>query len=366
MSAFIPTGRFLLDGRTFVPEEIRDYSSRMEHNESLPAWKRELFAFIHLFLDDAGEEIIQSTSGTTGDPGEVPLKRSSMIRSAETTLDFFHLRPGDRILLCLPVHYIAGKMMVVRALVGGLHLITTEPASRPLKEVSGSFRFAAMVPLQVYESLRNEDPLSDLDQLVIGGGELPSSVREKLEKAERPAVYESFAMTETCSHFALKRINGKRPDRHFRLLEGVRIWKDERGCLVVEVPGVTTGKIITSDLVEITGGGNGFQWLGRMDNVIKSGGVKIIPEVLEQRIGHLLNRTCLILPEKDPRLGQRIVLLVETRNQPASPETWEELLRQYLPEHELPRRIVTVREIPRNPSFKPDRKAAVSLLSSEY
>jgi O-succinylbenzoic acid--CoA ligase len=351
-----------MEGRSFTREELHAFSGRMAEDGSLPPWKRELFSFIHLFLQSGEEGILQPTSGTTGDPGEVLLERPSMIRSAEMTLEFFYLRPGDRVLLCLPVRYIAGKMMVVRALVGGLSLITAEPASRPLVRMADSFRFASMVPLQVHESLRSGDPISKLDQLIIGGGELHRSLQEELEKAERPKVYETFGMTETCSHFALKRINGGKPDRYFRTMKGVRIRKDGRGCLVVNVPGVTDGEITTRDLVEINPEGNGFRWLGRMDNVIKSGGVKIIPEVLEERIGKWLGRNCLVLPETHPGLGQRVVLMVETGGRSVPGDDWQELLRNKLTGPELPGRIVTVEKIPRNASFKPDRKAAVGLI----
>ncbi|MFO7933538.1 MAG: AMP-binding protein [Bacteroidales bacterium] len=356
---------FRMEGRSFTREELHAFSGRMAEDGSLPSWRRELFSFIHMFLQYGEEGILQPTSGTTGDPGKVLLKRSSMIRSAEMTLGFFQLRPGDRVLLCLPVRYIAGKMMVVRALAGGLSLVTVEPSSRPLEETSGPFRFAAMVPLQVHESLRNGDPLSELNQLIIGGGELRLSLREELKKAERPAVYETFGMTETCSHFALKRINGERPDQCFRTLEGVRIRKDGRGCLVVEVPGVTDGEIATRDLVEINPEGEGFRWLGRMDNMIKSGGVKIIPEVLEERIGKWLGRNCLVLPEEHRGLGQQLVLMVETGGRSVPGDDWLELLRSKLTGPELPKRVVTVERIPRNASFKPDRKAAIGLISRD-
>jgi O-succinylbenzoic acid--CoA ligase len=361
-----PTGPFLIDGTPFTVEELQEHAAGMAGDHALPGWERELFSFIRLFLDEGDEAIIQRTSGTTGDPGRVRLKRISMNRSAEMTLDFFRLVPGDRVLLCLPIDYIAGKMMVVRALVGRLDLVTTEPGSRPLKGIPGRFRFSAMVPLQVHESLLHGDPLQHLDQLLVGGGELHHSVLEAMKRTDRPEVYESFAMTETYSHFALRRINGITPDRDFRLLEGVRISRDERDCLEVEVPGVTEGKVVTRDLVEITPDGKGFRWLGRMDNVIKSGGVKLIPEVLEQRIGRWLNRPCLVLPEEDTRLGQRIVLLVETGEEAVPVQEWQDLLRRNLPGYEMPRRIVTVREIPRNPSFKPDRKAAIRLLRQGY
>lgn len=357
---------FLVEDRSYSREELVAYSAGMAADQSQPGWRRELFDFIRAFLIEPEGEILQKTSGTTGDPGLLHLKRSSMIRSAEMTLQFFHLRARERVLLCLPIRYIAGKMMVVRALVGGLNLVPVEPTSRPMKKASGIFRFAAMVPLQLHESVRNGDPLAEVEQLLIGGGEVHPSLRRELEILERPDIYESFAMTETYSHFALKRINGEKPDEDFRLLEGVRISRDERGCLVVDIQGVTDSAVVTGDLVEITGDGKGFRWHGRVDNVIKSGGMKIIPELLEQRIGQWLKMSCLILPEEDPRLGQRTVLMVESRDQPVRMEAWMEILRRNLPGHEFPGRIVTVREIPRNPSFKPDRKAAVALIGPDY
>ncbi len=335
-------------------------------DQAVPEWRRDLFAFIRMFLDEGGEAIIQRTSGTTGEPAKLSLKRSAMIRSAEMTLDFFRLQPGDPVLLCLPVRYIAGKMMVVRALSGGLRLVTAEPASRPLRGMSQSFRFGSMVPLQVHESVQGGDPLSLLDQLLIGGGEVHPALLRELEKLEKPAIYESFAMSETYSHFALRRVNGSNPDSHFRLMEGVRIRRDRRGCLVVQVPGVTDGEVVTGDLVEIGRDGKGFRWMGRIDHVFKSGGIKVVPEVLEQRIGEWLNRPCLVLPEEDPGLGQRIVLLVETGGHPAPAGQWEEMLRKKLPGHARPKRIVTVREFPRNPSFKPDRRAAAGLIGPGY
>jgi len=357
---------FLIDDSAFSLKALRSRAKALSVDHAVPEWRRDLFTFIRMFLDKGGEAIIQKTSGTTGEPAKVNLKRSAMIRSAEMTLDFFRLQPGDPVLLCLPVRYIAGKMMVVRALAGGLRLVTTEPASRPLKQVSRTFRFASMVPLQVHESVQHGDPLSLLDQLLVGGGGAYPALLRELEKLERPVIHESFAMSETYSHFALRRVNGTSPDSHFRLMEGVRIRRDQRGCLVVQVQGVTDGEVVTGDLVEIGRDGKGFRWMGRIDHVFKSGGIKVVPEVLEQRIGGWLKRPCLVLPEEDPGLGQRIVLLVETGGHPAPAGQWEELLRKKLPGHARPKRIVTVREFPRNSSFKPDRRAAAGLIGRGY
>jgi O-succinylbenzoic acid--CoA ligase len=291
-----------------------------------------------------------------------------MKASAVKTLDFFGLAEGARVLLGLSVDYIAGKMMVVRALGGGLDLVLTEPSSRPLQKSEGSFSFVPMVPMQVIESLRAGDDLSRTAILLIGGGELPVSLKSRLGDFSVPEVYESFGMSETYTHFALRKLNGPLPDAYFSLLEGALIHTDARGCLVVDLPGVTAGPVVTNDLVKLREapeekkGASGFRWLGRIDNVIKTGGIKIIPEILEERIAELLGTTVLLLPFPDEKLGQKMVLLAEWNGRADPTAGWKEILTGSLPSHEVPRDFIPVAGIPRNDNFKPDRKAARALL----
>jgi len=353
---------FQLDGRSFDRDQLLDYCHRESGDKTCPEWKKEVLAFISLFLDPSQGEIIQKTSGTTGDPGTHILQRQSLILSASRTLNFFKLVPGDRVLHCLPMRFVAGKLMVVRALVGGLKLILTEPSGRPVRNFKEPLAFAAMVPLQVHKSLVHGDDLSQIASLLIGGGKLPYTSIRQLALHDQNAVYESFGMTETYTHFALKRINGPKPDRGFKLLEGVRISRDQRKCLVVEVEGITSGPLSTNDLVEIDPSGTSFKWLGRYDYVINSGGIKIIPELLEQQIRIVIKHSCLILPEPDDRLGNRLVLLVETSEEDPPLDSWLEALRGILPSYELPKRVLTTAEIPRNPSMKMDRLAAKKML----
>ncbi len=340
----------------------------MVHECKNPDWFRKVFQFMEIFLNPASGPILQRSSGTSGDPKEFELSREAMEASARKTLSFFHLEQGDRVLLCLPVDYIAGKMMVVRALLGGLDLVLTEPSSRPLQSVGGSFSFVPMVPLQVAESLKSGNDLSRIATLLIGGGELPASLKTRVLDFSAPRVYESFGMTETYTHFALRQINGPKPDKSFRLLEGAAISADKRGCLVVDLQGVTKGAVVTNDLVEIGEGGDRFTWLGRFDNVINTGGIKVIPEILEERIGKILGTSVLLLPVEDEKLGQKMVLLVEWK-MPETPSSsnetidlWKSMLTRALSSHEVPKRFIPVSQIPRNASFKPDRKAARMLL----
>lgn len=353
---------FQLDGRSFKGDQLLEYCRHEAGEKTCPAWKKEVLDFISLFLDPSGGEIIQKTSGTTGDPGKHILQRQALILSAERTLNFFQLAPGDRVLLCLPVRYVAGKLMVVRALVGGLNLILSEPSGRPLTHLREPLAFAAMVPLQVHESLLHGENFSGISNLLVGGGKLSYSSVRQLALQDHCAVYESFGMTETYTHFALKRMNGPKPDRGFRLLDGVRISRDERKCLVVEVEGITDGPLSTNDLVDIDPSGSMFKWLGRYDYVINSGGIKIIPELLEQQIRIVIKHNCLILPEADDRLGYRLVLLVETPDEKPPLSDWLKALQSILPSYELPKRILTCKEIPRNHSLKMDRQAAQEFL----
>ncbi len=352
---------FRLDGTSYDREELINFCLH-ETDQSTPQWKREILDFIRLYLDSSMGEITQYTSGTTGDPGKHILLRESMRKSAGRTLRFFKLNPGDKALMCLPIRYIAGKMMVVRALEGGLDLVLTEPSGRPLRELNQAVSFAALVPLQVHESLKHGDNLTRISKLIVGGGEIGHASKKVLECLSQTAVFESFGMTETYTHFAIRRINGDNPELGFRLLEGVSVSLDHRNCLVVRVEGVTQGPITTNDLVEIDPTGRGFKWLGRYDHVINTGGIKLIPELLEEQIRRSLGKDCLLLSEPDERLGSRVILVVETAQTDPPIEEWLGTLKSFLSAYELPKRIVTLKEIPRNLSMKLDRMATQKIV----
>jgi len=355
---------FCLNGISHDRGSLRSLCLREMVQQDPGSWKWELFSFMNSWIDTEVVEFEQYTSGTTGPPRKYMLIRSAMMQSATNTLAHFSLGPGSRALLCLPVRYVAGKMMVVRAMIGGLDMVTAEPSSRPLRGVEGSFDFAAMVPLQVHESLHQGDDLTLIRDLLIGGGEIHPQLREQLKEMERPAFHESFAMTETYTHFALHRINGSGTGPYFRPMTGVQLNLDHRGCLVVEVPGVTDGPVITNDLVEMAPDGTGFRWLGRVDHLISTGGIKVIPEAVEEKIRPLIGAECLVLPERDVRLGMRLVLMVEWDSPDPPVEEWFRILRKKLPFQELPKRIIPVRSIPRNSSYKPDRLEAIRLVGN--
>jgi o-succinylbenzoate---CoA ligase len=353
-------GSYTIDNQTFSRRELLLYAEEVAESPEAEPWRADVFRFI-LDLFDEKQPLYQETSGTTGDPKKILLKRSAMLRSARNTLQYFDLKPGDRTLLCLPVQYIAGKMMVVRALAGGLHLLTTEPSGHPLTGLSSPIDFAAMVPLQLHETLKDDrsNALQQIRKLLIGGGEISPDLRSQLRIIKNVAIYETFGMSETYTHFAVKRLNGTLPGTTFNTLPGVKITTDERTCLVVEIPGVTDGPVITNDMVEITAEG-AFAWQGRIDHLIKSGGVKINPEILEKQIGELTGREVLVLGLPDKKLGQKLVLVVEEAVE-ISKTTLSTVLKNY----EIPKEIITIPRFPRNRSMKIDRIAVRKRLISE-
>lgn len=356
--------QYILDDRKFSGEELLQFSGEIAGSGHEEDWRVALFGFIRDFLDEK-KRILQSTSGTTGLPKTFELNRSAMIRSAEMTLDYFGLTPGNTALLCLPVDYIAGKMMVVRALVGKLNLLSVKPSGNPMKTFSRQADFAAMVPMQLFETVRNPDKLSLIRLLIVGGGEINQSLMKKVKGVTGTEIFETFAMAETYTHFACRRISGRDPQKYFQSLPGVQLDLDNRGCLVVDIPGITGGPIITNDLVMLQGS-RVFEWLGRLDNVINSGGIKINPEILEDKIRKILNinHDLVIIGLPDPKLGIKVVLVLESQvplaDLPA--DQWINILKEQLTSHEIPREMLTIPELPRNKAMKVLRNELVKKL----
>jgi len=252
-------------------------------------------------------EMDLKTSGSTGKPKSISVKKDWMQNSAELTRKTFGLKKGDSALLCMPMKYVAGKMMVVRALELGLDLKVVEPSSNPLKYMDEIIDFAAMVPFQL------ENSLNDLDQvktLIVGGGQVSQQLIEKLQKISTQ-IFETYGMTETLTHVAIKPLNGPNISDLFRALDGIRFEKDDRGCLAIHASALNPVPIVTNDLVELIDE-NSFRWLGRFDNVINSGGIKIIPEVVEAKLLSIIpNNRFFINGESDESLGEKVVLVVE-------------------------------------------------------
>ena len=283
-----------------------------------------------------------STSGTTGTPKLIRIEKQAMVSSAMATGDFFNLKPGDKALHCLPTKYIAGKMMLVRGFILGLDIDFVEPNSNPLVRKDTKYDFVAMVPLQVQNSL---SALQNVKKKIIGGAKINNVLKQELSnlKAE---VYETYGMTETITHIAAKQIG----EESFSLLPNVTIYQDDRNCLVINAPNISSECIVTNDLVTLKGE-NQFDFLGRMDNVINSGGIKLIPEKIEDKLSQKINSRFFVTGIEDTVLGEKLVLVIEGEKQ-----ILEDGIFDVLDKYEKPKEIFYVEKFTETENGKIKRK----------
>lgn len=265
--------------------------------------------FLQRWLDDS-ESLAVMTSGTTGSPKTISLQKRYMANSALATGSFFGLKPKDTALLCLPSEYIAGKMMLVRAMVLGLHLDYVAPSSRPLLASKKNYDFSAMVPLQVANSIPGIDRIKTL---LIGGAPISLALIKQLHGLNSQ-IYETYGMTETISHIAARRIDmsdvTKGEQLPFKTLPNITLSKDTRDCLVINAQGIADAPVVTNDMVNLISEKE-FEWLGRVDLIINSGGIKLNPEQIEAKLAGLIDNRFFVAGIPDDRLGQKLVLIVE-------------------------------------------------------
>lgn len=341
--------------------------------------------------------VLVHTSGSTGKPKPMRVEKRRMEASARITCDFLGLKAGDTALLCLPLDYIAGKMMVVRALTCGLKLIVQEPSGLPqlpLPSERAGVRldFAAMVPMQVWNLLHDAEGRRRLQQirhLIIGGGAIDEALEQELQNFPN-AVWSTYGMTETLSHIALRRLNGPERSEWYTPLPGVQVSLNEEQCLVINAPAVCDKPLVTNDIGILTPDpsqpsllregtrdeerGIKFRILGRKDNVICSGGIKIQIEEVERLLKPHIHVPFIISKAPDERLGEQVVLIMEALHNPSerggtapllSPEgdSIDLICRQVLPKYWQPRRVIVVDHIPLTETGKPARAEAERLSS---
>lgn len=314
--------------------------------------------FLMDWLNDSNT-ITVKTSGTTGTPRLQTFTKYQMIASAKLTGDYFELSPGQPVLMCLPANYIAGKMMLVRAMVLGLDLQFVEPISTPIP-YEREFDFAAMVPMQMQASLKQ---LHQIDQLIVGGA--PVSQELIREISDVPTnIYETYGMTETLTHVAVKKLNHTLSgfaEETFKALPGIEFETDARSCLVVTASHLDLHKWVTNDVVSLLNDKE-FSWKGRIDHVINSGGVKVHPEYVEAVLREAFQCEVVVVGVPDPQLGEGVLGIVETKD---PVDKYTEILNslEKLDAFAKPRELKTISEIPRNDSGKIDRNTTFEHLN---
>ena len=352
--------KFKLNGFHYSNENLLELAFNFLKEGKL--YEQEIGKFLQKWLND--DDFIEvKTSGSTGTPKTIKIKKEAMRNSAIATGSFFNLQPGNKALHCLPTKFIAGKMMLVRAMVLGLEIDCEAPTSNPVFDYNKTYHFCAMIPLQLENCLEN---CSHIKTIIIGGAPVSNVLKEKIYKI-KPLVYETYGMTETVTHIALKKLNNisslqgvtkkQFAKSYFKLLPNILISTDKRDCLLIEAPQLLEEKIITNDVVKLYSETE-FEWLGRFDNVINSGGLKLFPEQIEAKLQNKIQVRFFVAAAPHEILGEQLILVIEGSMDLIDASTFSELKK-----HEKPKQIFTLNQFIETTTGKINRAKTLKMLT---
>lgn len=322
-----------LNGKIYKANNVDEF---IQQPLQVDTWQYAIYSFLKQWFDSSTTITVQ-TSGSTGQPKAIQLSKTAMRHSAQLTNNYFELQPDSTALLCMPASYIAGKMMLVRALVGGYNLLAVEPCANPFLHLKQIIHFTAITAYQFSHAI-NSINSNTIKNILIGGSSINYQTQELINTLAVNC-YESYGMTETCSHIAIRPLNGPKKSAYFHTLAGIKIRNNEQGCLCIEAPHLLQAEIETNDLVEIVNP-TSFKWLGRRDNIINSGGIKIQPEQVELKLASILKQPYFVSSTPDPKLGQKLILVIESQPLTAQIETeLKTAFQTLLTKYEQPKEI---------------------------
>ncbi len=317
--------KFKLNGNNYDHDQLKEVAySLIKEGEP---YEKITGNFLLDWLDEKSY-IKVHTSGSTGKPKEFNLNKQAMVNSSIATGNYLKLKPGNTALHCLPSNYIAGKMMLVRALVLGLDMDLVEPTSQPIFDYDKVYNFTAMLPMQLQSTLKY---LHNIKIIIVGGSSVSKHLID-LTQSIKTKVYATYGMTETASHIALKPLNNKSQEPYFKVLPKISISQDERGCLVIDAPKVSEEKVVTNDLVKLHSPTE-FEWLGRIDNVINSGGVKLFPEQIEEKLKGKIPHQFFVASMPDSLFGEELIIVLESDTDALDTSVFEDLDKFETPKH---------------------------------
>ena len=348
-----------LNGRPVKLENIDSYQPEN-------AFEKSFFSFISAWVRGQ-EEFKQQTSGSTGTPKTIVIKRKQMIASAKMTCRALNLQPGYTALVCLDTEYIAGKMMIVRALENNMPIIANTPSTIPFKDIEEPIDFAAFVPMQLgnlVEVTAYSSKLNGMKAIIIGGAEVGATLQTKIQSIKAP-VFATYGMTETVSHIALKKLNKPFKEDYYKAFEEVQLSTDPRGCLVVKSALSGNKQITTNDVVNLKDNQQ-FEWLGRIDNVINTGGVKVHPEKIELAISHIFSQKNIsnryfIHGLKDEILGKKVVLFIEGEQFDTVGISAQ--FNQSLDKYQIPKEYIFIDQFAETENGKLNRSGSIALVN---
>ena len=304
---------FQLNFTTLTAAEIA-LTAAQKLSTELADWEKHVWQFILDWNNSSINTIEVSTSGSTGEPQKIYHTKKHVIVSAKNTCQALSLNVGCSALLCLPANKISGSMMLVRSMVNRMNLICIKPSATPLSDLTEDIKidFAAFTPSQLFEVMHNNISLKKLEKIehvILGGENIQPTLKSKLENF-KTGIYQTFGMTETISHIALKKISGSNKSKYYKLMPDIGISIDKRNCLVIKAPTLGQPVLVTNDVVSIISDKE-FEWLGRFDNVINSGGIKLYPEIIEEQLKTKIETPFFITGINSTKTGNTIALVLE-------------------------------------------------------
>jgi len=351
------TSHIILNGKTVTSQVIVEQLN----NQNLSEWERELYLFLNEWFSDS-DFVVAQTSGSTGEPKPIELPKSVMQKSAERTIEYFGLQKNDRLLLSLPCRYIAGKMMVVRAIVGQMNLVPIDPATDFDFLEQEEFDFGAMVSNQVFKFLEQPsgiEKLQNIRNLLIGGSGISSAMEAQISSLSSRVVI-TYGMTETASHIAIRELSGNRKSDFYQCLPGISVSLNETDCLQIHLPEFDE-TLQTNDLAELQSN-TSFRILGRADSVIISGGIKYSPEALEKKLEPIISERFVISSIPDEKLGEKLALVIEGKS--FETKILEQKINDLLTAFERPKVICFLEHFPTTVSGKIMRKDLKQLIQN--
>jgi len=353
----------LWQGLSYSKEELVNLLEIQLTEKPFEEWERSIFQFTLEWLDEKNVLFEVKTSGSTGKPKLIQLTRQQMIDSALASQAFLGLKQGDKALLVLPAQFIAGKMMVVRALEIGMDLYFYPPQVSVLEEVKQPFDFAALIPLQVQYALNNGliSQLNDLKKVIIGGAALHPKYISQLQFLDAQ-LFATYGMTETITHVAMRDLKDSQSSYH--ALPGILFDVDENNCLQIFSDRLPQKNIQTNDVVKLLSE-KSFLLMGRSDFIINSGGLKIQIEEVEHKISTLLDQEFVLAGKQDEKLGQALVLVIQATADRFDERTLFEEIRKILPKNQIPKSIKILPNLPRTANQKINRQEITKMLNNE-
>ena len=324
--------------------------------------QNELNEQVNLFLEEwnnTSPVVTIQTSGSTSAPKNLMVEKAKMIISAQKTLHHFNISKQSKALLCLSPNTIGGKMMIVRSIVGDLNLYIGKLTANPLKEISDVFDFCAMVPMQIINTLnKHPEKFKQVKTIIIGGAPLPIDIEKEIDVLNQN-IFHTFGMTETLSHFAVRKIGIDEPNV-YSTLKGVTVSSDNNN-LVVDYPEILEMPLYTKEIVNILNFDK-FEWIGRSDFTINSGGIKIIPENIENKISSFISKPFFISSLNDNYLGQKVIIVIESDE---DVRLTKKDFKGDLETYEIPKEYFILKKFKRTISDKINRIETVKLIKND-